>query len=50
MNLINIINNDKTDKNTTHSYLELYQHLFNNKRLTANNILEIGIDRGGSIK
>lgn len=50
MNLDNIINNDKTDKNTVHSYLELYQHLFNNKRLTAKNILEIGIDRGGSIK
>ena len=50
MNLDNIINNDKTDKNTVHSYLELYQHLFNNKQLTAKNILEIGIDRGGSIK
>lgn len=50
MNLDNIINNDKTDKNTIHSYLELYQHLFNNKQLTAKNILEIGIDRGGSIK
>jgi hypothetical protein len=50
MNLDNIINNDKTDKNTLHSYLELYQHLFNNKQLTAKNILEIGIDRGGSIK
>ena len=50
MNLDNIINNDKTDKNTVHSYLELYQHLFNNKRLTAKNILEIGIDNGGSIK
>ena len=50
MNLDNIINNDKTDKNTVHSYLELYQHLFNNKQFTAKNILEIGIDRGGSIK
>jgi hypothetical protein len=50
MNLYDIIDNDRTDKNTTHSYLDLYQTLFNNKKNTAKNILEIGIYRGGSIK
>jgi hypothetical protein len=50
MNLFDIIDNDRTDKNTTHSYLDIYQTLFNNKKNTAKNILEIGIYRGGSIK
>jgi hypothetical protein len=50
MNLYDIIDNDRTDKNTAHSYLDLYQTLFNNKKNTAKNILEIGIYRGGSIK
>ena len=48
--MLKLINNYKTDKNTTHSYIELYEHLLHNKRLTAKNILEIGIQRGGSIK
>ena len=50
MNLYDIIDNDRTDKNTLHSYLDLYQSLFNNKKNTAKNILEIGIFKGGSIK
>ena len=55
MNLIDIVNNDKTDKNTGHSYLELYHNLLKNKRETAKNVLEIGIGdfgekNGGSIK
>jgi hypothetical protein len=50
MNLIDIIDNTKTDKNTTHSYIRLYENLLNKKKETAKNILEIGIDRGGSIK
>lgn len=50
MNLYDIIDNDRTDKNTLHSYLDLYQTLFNNKKNTAKNILEIGIFKGGSIK
>ena len=50
MNLHEIINNNKTDKNTLHSYLDLYQNLFNDKKYTAKNILEIGIYMGGSIK
>lgn len=45
-----MINDDKTDKNTTHSYIELYQSLLESKKETAKNVLEVGIDRGGSIK
>jgi hypothetical protein len=32
MSLIEIVNNEKTDKNTTHSYLETYEELFKNKK------------------
>jgi len=44
-----------TDKNTIHSYLELYQELLINKKNTAKFVLEIGIGdfgekNGGSIK
>lgn len=49
-----LVNNVKTDKNTTHSYLDLYEKLLYTKKNTARNILEIGIgypgDNGGSIK
>jgi len=49
-----LVNNVKTDKNTTHSYLDLYQNLLSSKKNTAKNILEVGIgypgDNGGSIK
>jgi hypothetical protein len=48
--MLKLINNDKTDKNTTHSYIELYEELLHSKQFTAKNILEIGIQRGGSIK
>jgi Glycosyl transferase family 2 len=45
-----IIDNRRTDKNTTHSYLDLYQKLLEPKRLSATNVLEVGICAGGSIK
>jgi cephalosporin hydroxylase len=45
-----LVDNSKTDKNTTHSYLDLYQELLVNKKETAKNVLEIGIYHGGSIK
>lgn len=52
-----LIDNSKTDKNTTHSYLPTYQKIFANKKETAKHILEIGIGdnfcssgNGGSIK
>ena len=50
MNLEEIVDNSRTDKNTTHSYLPLYQNLLINKRETAKNVLEVGICHGGSIK
>ena len=49
-NLEEIANNDRTDKNTCHSYLPLYQELLINKKETAKNVLEIGIYDGGSVK
>lgn len=55
MSLLELIDNSLTDKNTTHSYIELYQELLYNKKETAKNVLEIGIGdfkekNGGSIK
>jgi len=50
MSLIEIVDNSKTDKNTLHSYLGLYQKLLINKKDNAKNVLEIGIAEGGSIK
>jgi len=50
MSLVEIVDNSRTDKNTCHSYLELYETLLNNKKETCKNVLEIGIDKGGSIK
>jgi hypothetical protein len=52
--LIDLVDNIHTDKNTTHSYLDLYESLLQSKKYTAKNILEIGIgnpgENGGSIK
>jgi hypothetical protein len=56
MSLKDIVDNTRTDKNRGyvgmygHSYLELYETLLNSKKETAKNVLEIGIDKGGSIK
>ena len=50
MSLKDLIDNNTTDKNTLHSYLETYETLFTNKRYTAKSILEIGVQFGGSIK
>ena len=50
MSLEKIVDNAKTDKNTTHSYLPLYQNLLISKKETAKNVLEVGISYGGSIK
>ena len=50
MSLEEIVDNLRTDKNTTHSYLPLYQKLLAIKKETAKNVLEVGIDSGGSIK
>jgi hypothetical protein len=50
MSLLELVDNDHTDKNTVHSYLPLYQKLLEHKKHTAKNVLEVGIHRGGSIK
>lgn len=38
-----------TDKDTTHSYLEVYQELLGDLYEKAKNVLEIGVQTGGSI-
>lgn len=55
MSLVELVDNNLTDKNTIHSYLDLYEELLNHKKNTATHILEIGIGpipehNGGSIK
>ena len=55
MSLIELIDNKTTDKNTTHSYLDLYEKLLFSKKHTAKHVLEIGIGdfgdkNGGSVK
>ena len=50
-----LINDEETDKNTSHSYLDLYEKLLSSKKNTAKKVLEIGIGdfkekNGGSIK
>jgi cephalosporin hydroxylase len=42
--------NSFTDKNTVHSYFNTYQSLFQHKFNDSNNILEVGVYHGGSIK
>ena len=39
-----------TDKNTYHSYIDVYENLFKNRQLSVKNVLEIGIEKGGSLK
>lgn len=49
-NLADLIDNSRTDKNTVHSYLELYEELLKSKKDSAKNILELGDFNDGSIK
>jgi hypothetical protein len=46
MSLTDLVDNKRTDKNTAHSYLNLYQELLVDKKDTAKNVLEIGIGDG----
>ena len=46
--LKSLIDDRITDKNTVHSYLDIYDSLFNNIRNSAKNVIEIGILEGGS--
>jgi hypothetical protein len=50
MDLEGLVDDHRTDKNNTHSYLPLYQQLLEHKKETAKNVLEVGISCGGSIK
>jgi hypothetical protein len=50
MSLKSLINNEKTDKDTLHSYIDLYDDLLKDKKTTATNVCEIGVLHGGSIK
>lgn len=43
------IDNSRTDKNTTHSYLEVYEPFLSQIRDSAKNVLEIGINFGGGL-
>jgi len=45
-----LIDNSRSDKQTCHSYLPLYEDLLSKKRETATDVLEVGICYGGSIK
>ena len=47
--LAELIDNSKTDKNTLHSYLPLYEDKFAPVRDRVKNVLEVGIQRGGSL-
>ena len=54
-NIFDLVDDSKTDKNTTHSYLGLYDDLLMDRRESARNVLEVGIGdfgekNGGSIK
>jgi len=50
MSLLEVIDNNRTDKNTLHSYIDIYENLFNKKKNDKVNILEIGIDKAGKCK
>jgi hypothetical protein len=55
MRLEELVNNCLTDKNTTHSYMDLYESLLSDKKETAKHVLEVGIGdfgykNGGSVK
>lgn len=51
MSLVSLVDNSRTDKNTSHNYLGIYDALLNQKKNTARNVLEIGVGSGfGSMK
>lgn len=45
-----LVDNRLTDKNTSHSYLPVYEELFAPLRASCSRILEVGVFDGGSIK
>lgn len=47
---LQLLNTNRTDKNSAHSYLPLYDELLKTKKENAENVLEVGIYGGGSIE
>ncbi len=47
--LVDLINNETSDKNTIHSYIDVYEYLFYPIKESVQNLLEIGIYKGGSM-
>jgi GR25 family glycosyltransferase involved in LPS biosynthesis len=50
MALENMVNSYLTDKNSSHSYLQTYHNILKSRRFSSKNILEVGVERGGSLK
>lgn len=48
--LAEIVDNRLSDKNTVHKYLDVYEPLMRPKKESAQNVLEVGIYTGGSIR
>jgi hypothetical protein len=48
--LAELDNGSLSDKNTIHSYLDVYEELFSGVKNDVKNILEIGVREGGSVK
>lgn len=49
MNLTQWVDHNLTDKNSIHSYFQVYDPLLAPLRDAAKNVLEVGVERGGSI-
>lgn len=50
MTLKELIDNRYSDKNTVHSYIDVYQEVLEPISISATRVLEVGIWKGGSIK
>lgn len=50
MSLVELVDNTRTDKNTLHSYLPLYQNILFKIKYSTSNILEIGTCMCGTLK
>lgn len=46
--LLELVNNQYTDKNTVHSYLPLYETLLSSRREKAHVVMKVGVKDGGS--
>jgi beta-1,4-mannosyl-glycoprotein beta-1,4-N-acetylglucosaminyltransferase len=47
--LIDLVDNSRTDKNTRHAYLNLYEKILSRLKETSGNVLEIGIGEGNEV-